>query len=136
MTKRDEVAMKLVEWSKSSVDYGQKLVSSAIAGANEGEEEFLQNESLAPYLSSSARHAIVPGIVGAYFGVLGGSLGRRRHSTSKTVACGLLGAAIGFGASLIWDSRELTASVASSAWKKVSKTRDEHWFEKNPIDYA
>ena len=128
--------MNFVEWSKSNVDYGQKLVSSAIVGASEGEDEFLQDESLAPYLSGSARHAIVPGMIGAYFGVLGGSLGRRRHSTAKTVACGLLGAAIGFGASLIWDSRELTASVASSAWKKVSKTRDEHWFEKNPIDYA
>jgi len=128
--------MNFVEWSKSSVDYGQKLVSSAIKGAREGEDRFLQNKRFAPYLSTSARQAVVPAIVGAYFGAFGGSLGRRRSSAARTIACGLLGGAIGFGAGLIWDNRELGASVAASAWKKISRTRDNRWFEKNPIDYA
>jgi len=26
--------------------------------------------------------------------------------------------------------------VASKSWKSVGKIRDEHWLEKNPIDYA
>ncbi len=78
--------MNLMEWSKSSVDYGHRLVSSALEGACEGEGEFLKDESLGPYLGESARHAFV--------------------------------------------------RVASSAWNKINKTRDEHWFEKNPIDYA
>ena len=30
--------MNFLEWSKSSVDYGQKLVHSALEGAHEGEE--------------------------------------------------------------------------------------------------
>ena len=128
--------MNFVEWSKSSVDYGQKLVSSAIEGAREGENSFLQNKPLAPYLSSSARQAVVPAIVGAYFGAFGGSLGSRRNSAVRTIAFGLLGGAIGFGAGLIWDNRELSASVAAGAWKKISTTRDNRWFEKNPIDYA
>jgi hypothetical protein len=128
--------MNFVEWSKSSVDYGQRLVNSAIEGAREGEDEFLNEQPLAPFLGQSARQAMVPALVGAYLGALGGSLRNNHSSTRRTVAYGLLGGAIGFGAGLVWQNRELSASVASSAWKKVSKTRDEHWFEKNPIDYA
>ncbi len=128
--------MNFIEWSKSSVDYGQRLVDSAIDGAREGEDEFLKEEALAPYLSESARHALGPAVVGAFLGALGGSFGNGRRSTGRAVAYGLLGGAIGFGAGLIWDNRQFSASVASSAWKSINRTRDEHWFEKNPIDYA
>ncbi len=128
--------MTFVEWSKSSVDYGQRLVNSALEGAREGEEDFLKEESLSPVLAESARHALLPAFIGAYLGVFGGSLGGGRRSTSRAVAFGLLGGAIGFGAALAWHNREIGASVASSAWKKVKQTRDEHWFENNPIDYA
>ena len=128
--------MNFVEWSKSSVDYGQRLVNSALEGAHEGEDEFLKDESLAPYLSESARHAFAPAVVGALLGALGGSMGNRRRSPARALAFGVLGGAIGFGAGVIWENREFTASVASGAWKKISQTRDEHWLEKNPIDYA
>src|ERR1700675_5014038 len=128
--------MNFVEWSKSSVDYGQRLVNSALEGAHEGEDEFLKDESLAPYLSESVRHAFALAVVGALLGALGGSMGTRRRSPAKTLAFGVLGGAIGFGAGVIWENREFTASVASGAWKKISQTRDEHWLEKNPIDYA
>jgi len=74
-------------------------------------------------------------IIGACAGLLAGYLENHRSST-KTLACGLLGGAIGFGAGVVWENRKLTASVAAGAWKSVNKTRDEHWFEKNPIDYA
>ncbi len=128
--------MNLTEWSKSSVDYGQRLVNSALEGAREGEEEFLKEDSLSPLLTASARHALVPALIGAYFGAFGGSLAQRRRSTSKAVAFGLLGGAIGFSAALAWESRQISASVASGAWKRVQQTRDERWFEKHPIDYA
>ena len=128
--------MNFMEWSKSSVDYGQRLVNSALEGARRGEEEFLKEESLSPVLTDSARHALVPALIGAYLGAFGGSLGSGRRSPARAVAFGLLGGAIGFGAGLAWENREISASVASSAWKKVKQTRDEHWFEKNPIDYA
>ena len=127
--------MNFLEWSKSSVDYGHRLVSSAIEGAREGEEEYLQEESFTPHLGESARQALLPALIGAYLGAFGGSLARER-STSKTVALGLLGGAVGFGAGLAWQNREIGANVASSAWKRIQQTRDEHWFEKNPIDYA
>jgi len=128
--------MTFVEWSKSSADYGRKLMNSAVEGARTGEDEFVQEVPLAPYLSESARQALGPALVGACVGVLGGSLGNSRRSAGRTVASGLLGGAIGFGLGMIWDTREFTVRVASGAWNGVRKTRDEHWFEKNPIDYA
>jgi hypothetical protein len=128
--------MNFMEWSKSSVDYGQRLVNSALRGAREGEEDFLKEESLSPVIAESARHALLPALVGAYLGAFGGSLGSRRRQPSRAVAFGVLGGAIGFGSALVWKNREMSASVASSAWKRMQQTRDEHWFEKNPIDYA
>jgi hypothetical protein len=128
--------MNFLEWSKSSVDYGQRLVNSALEGAREGEEDFLKEESLSPVLADSARQALLPALIGAYLGAFGGSVASGRRSTSRAVAFGLLGGAIGFGAGLAWKNREMGASVASSAWKKIQETRDERWFEKNPIDYA
>jgi len=128
--------MNVQEWSRASVDYGRKLVDSAVEGARTGEDEFLKEATLAPYLGKSARQALAPAAIGACLGVLGGYLGNRRRSTARALAGGLLGGAIGFGAGMIWKNREFTASVVSGAWKSISKTRDEHWFEKNPIDYA
>jgi hypothetical protein len=128
--------MNFLEWSRSSVTYGQKLVNSAIEGAQKGEDEFLKDESLAPYLGGSARQALAPAMMGAFLGALGGSLKRGHRSPTRAVAYGLLGGAIGFSAGLIWESREFGASVASSAWKNINQTRDEQWFQKNPIDYA
>jgi hypothetical protein len=37
---------------------------------------------------------------------------------------------------VVWESRLLAASVAGGALSRIDKVRDEHWFEKNPIDYA
>src|SRR5579864_8830575 len=117
--------MNFVEWSKSSVDYGQKLVNSALLGAHEAEDEFLKEESFAPDLGESTRHALTPAVVGAFLGALGGSLANRRRSSTRALAFGLLGGALGFGAAVIWENREFTASVASGAWKKINQTRDE-----------
>ena len=128
--------MNVMEWSKSNADYGRKLVDSALEGARTGEGEFLKGESVAPFLSKTARQALAPAVIGACLGALGGYLGNGRRSKTTSLACAFMGGAIGFGASMVWSSRHFTASVASGAWKRISKTRDEHWFEKNPIDYA
>lgn len=127
--------MNIVEWSKSEVDYGRKLVDSAVEGARQGEGKFLKEESLGPYLEKSVLNAMVPTMLGACLGWFGGYLNNRR-SRSRAVICAFLGGTIGFGASVIWENREVTASAASGAWKSINKTRDAHWFEKNPIDYA
>ena len=127
--------MNFLEWSKSNVDYGQRLVNSALEGAQQGENEFLKNESSAPHLGESAQRALVPAVVGACLGAFG-SLSHGRRSSTRALTFSLIGGAIGFGAGVIWENRQFTASVASGAWKKISQTRDEHWFERNPIDYA
>jgi len=128
--------MSFLEWSKSNVDYGRRLVDSAVEGARTGEDEFLKEESLVPYLGESVRLALAPAVVGACVGAVGGYLGNGRRSRTRALAGGLLGVVVGLGAGLLWENRQLTASVASGAWKNINKTRDEHWFEKNPIDYA
>jgi len=127
--------MKILEWSKSELDYGRKLMDSAVEGARRGEEKFLHDESLSGHLEHSALPSVGATIFGAGLGWLGGYLDNRR-SRRRAFLGALLGGAIGFSAGLIWQNRRLTVSVASGAWKSVSKTRDAHWFEKNPIDYA
>ena len=127
--------MNILDWSKSEVDYGRKLMDSAMEGARRGEGEFLKDESLGSYLQRVALHAMAPTVVGACLGWLGGYVENKRTS-SRALVCGLLGGVIGFGAGVAWENRKLTASVASGAWKSVNKTRDEHWFDRNPIDYA
>ena len=129
--------MHLGEWSKSNTDYGRKLVNSGLQGARSGREAFLQETPLAPYLGDSARHAWKPAAIGACVGVLGGSCPfSRNKSVGRTIVYGLLGGLLGFGAGLLWESRSLTASVASGAMRNMERVRDEHWLAKHPIDYA
>jgi threonine/homoserine/homoserine lactone efflux protein len=128
--------MKVSEWSKSNIDYGRKLLDSGLEGARSGEGEFLQGERLAPFIEESARHALEPATIGVFLGVLSSYTGNGHKSTSRILAYGLLGGAIGFGIGVAWGNRRLAASVASSAMKSMGKVRDEHWLENNPIDYA
>ena len=128
--------MNLLQWSKSGVKYGRKLVDSAVAGARTGEQEFLHDEPLVPYLGGAARQALAPAAIGACLGAFAGSFGNHRASKARALAAALLGGAVGFTAAVIWDNREFTTSVASGAWKTIRRTRDEHWLESHPIDYA
>jgi len=128
--------MSVNEWSKASVDYGRKLVDSGLEGAHAGEEAFLHGQPLAPFLGRSARKALTSAVIGAGLGLIGSCLSKGERSARKSLAFTFLGSAIGFATGLAWQSRRLTASMASSAMKNIEKTRDEHWLEKNPIDYA
>ena len=128
--------MKVSEWSKSRIDYGKKLLDSGLEGARRGEGEFLQGEPLAPFLEESARRALEPATIGVFLGLLGSCSGNRQKSNSKPLLYGLLGGLIGFGVGVVWGSRRLAASVASSAFRNMDKVRDEHWLQNNPIDYA
>jgi hypothetical protein len=128
--------MDLLKWSKSNADYGRELLHSGIEGARSGGEAFLHGEPFTPFLGGSVRGALKPAVWGACLGVLGSYPGYRQKSVCRTLAFGLLGGAIGFGAGVAWESRRLTASVAGSALKNIGKVRDEHWLTKHPIDYA
>ena len=128
--------MTVSEWSKSNLDYGYKLVNSGLEGAHQGEEAYLHGDAVVPYLKISALNSFVPAAVGACIGALSAQPRNGQKAPMKAFAFGVLGCALGFAAGLVWSTRGLTESVAASAWKSVSKVRDEHWLEKHPIDYA
>jgi hypothetical protein len=128
--------MNVAEWSQSTVGYGRKLVHSTIGGVHDGECSFLEQGRLTPYFAEVTKKSLIPAALGAALGACCGYLANRRRSAATALAGGILGGTIGFSAGTIWESRELTVSVGSSVRKRVQQTRDEHWFEKHPIDYA
>jgi len=127
--------MNFSQWTKSSTDYGRKLLNSGLEGARSGEEEFLSGNPISPLLNESARHSVTAAALGASIGLLGG-LCTNRKCASRAIACGVFGAAVGFGAGVLWEGSRFGASVISGALKNIEKVRDEHWLEKHPIDYA
>jgi hypothetical protein len=128
--------MRLGEWSKANADYGRKLFNSGLEGARSGREAFLHGGSFAPFLGKSVRSALKPAAFGVCLGLLGSRSGNHNKSAGRAVACGLFGGALGFGLGIAWQSRRFAASMLSAAFGSIEKVRDEHWLEKNPIDYA
>jgi len=128
--------MNFRSWSQSEVEFGRKVLTSGLAGARSGQESFLHGRSLTPFLSDAMQHALAPAFVGACVGVLGSYSGGRRRPLNKVLAFGVLGWVVGLGVGIIWESRGLTASVASDALRNIDRVRDEHWLERHPIDYA
>lgn len=128
--------MDLRKWSKSSADYGRRLLDSGIEGARSGQEEFLNGGSLTPFLSESTRNALTPAAIGVCLGVLGSYPTCRKKSIIRTLTCGLVGGVLGLSAGLAWKSRRLTVCATSSALRNIGRVRDEHWLTKHPIDYA
>jgi hypothetical protein len=133
--------MSLHQWFGSNVEYARKLASSGLEGAGRGREEFLQGEPVGPFLTEAARQAVGPAVAGACLGALGAGLGRRHpggncKSAGRTLAFGLLGGVIGFGAGLAWRTQGLAANIARRSLENTRPVRDERWLERNPINYA
>lgn len=128
--------MTLSEWSKSEIDYGCKLVKSGLEGARSGREEFLRGKPFTPFPNGSAQNALGAAVVGGCIGLLGSYLGSRRRSTSRACTFGIVGTALGLGVGVAWENRRLGTGIISSARKNIGRTRDDHWLERNPIDYA
>jgi hypothetical protein len=126
--------MTLPIWTKSNIEYTRKLVHSAVEGVQGGEEDFLHGEPLNEFVGSSIRSALRPAAIGTVLGILGGYSDRRR--LTKALGYGILGGTLGFGVGFLWESRRMLMSIGNGARKKVDQVRDEHWLEKNPIDYA
>jgi len=128
--------MDVRKWSKSEVEYGRKILASGLEGARSGEEAFLHGRPLTPFLNDSVRKALRPAVVGACVGALCSLPGKHDKSIGRTLLFGLLGAAIGFGTGLTWESRGLAESATSGALRNIHKVQDEHWVEKHPVAYA
>jgi hypothetical protein len=123
-------------WSNSSLHYGRKLLDSGLQGARSAEQEFLCGNHLSPYLNRSVRIALVPAVLGACLGMIGVHPRVRRKSTTLSLAYGVLGGVVGFGAGVAWETRRLAVTVAHGAMRNMERVRDEHWLESHPIDYA
>jgi hypothetical protein len=128
--------MHLSEWSKSEMEYGRRVLNSGLDGVRSGREAFLNGRHLISFLRESCWNALTPAALGICLGALSGCSRDRQRSTSRLLMRGFLGGLIGFGAGVAWESRFLTRSAADGALRSVNKVRDEHWFEKHPIDYA
>ena len=128
--------MQVAEWSKSEVEYGRRVLNSGLEGLRSGQEAFLHGRPVTPFLRDSFRKALKPAALGLGIGILAGSRKERGRSAVRTIARGLIGGLIGLTAGVAWESRFLAASVAGGALARIEKVRDEHWLEKNPIDYA
>lgn len=123
-------------WSRSEFEYGRRVLNSGLEGARSGREAFLNGRALTPFLSEAARNALKPAGVGACVGLLSGYRGSGNTSIGRILGFGFLGSLIGFASGVVWESRDLTASVAANALTNIDKVRDERWLQKHPIDYA
>lgn len=127
--------MTVQEWLEDEVKYGRKVLDAGLEGTRSGREAFLNRTPLTPYLNNSVRKALTPAAIGTCIGVCAGVANRNR-SVGRILTFALLGGAIGFVAGLTWERRRLIASELSAARKRIDSVRDEHWLERNPIDYA
>lgn len=116
--------------------YGRRLVNAGISGIRSGRENFDPQRASA-LVSNSAEESLKLAVVGACLGILPACLMRRRSPRlSSALALGVAGSALGFCAGFSWKTRKLTSSLAHSAMREVRRVKDEHWLDKNPIDYA
>lgn len=116
--------------------YGRKLVKAGITGIRSGQDFARGEQSLFALAAQAARGSLVLAAVGACIGLLRSQLTDRRSRPANAIALGILGSAIGFAAGFSWKTRKVTSSVAHSTARELRKARDEHWLERNPIDYA
>jgi hypothetical protein len=79
--------------------------------------------------------ACTPVLIGAAIGVLGTRLAGNRTASSIVIS-GLVGSIVGCGGVLLWTSRRFTGCAVRRALRLVNATRDAHWLETHPIDYA
>lgn len=129
--------MKIGRWLKSGVEYGRDLAGSGLQGARSARDTILEGEPVSAVLTRSMRESWAPTVIGAGAGAaVGYLLDRRKPSAGKIAACSIIGAVLGFGTGLAWETRDLSSGMARGARKKINETRDSHWLAKNPIDFG
>jgi hypothetical protein len=115
---------------------GRAVLESGISGLSRGEDSYLQGQPLSAVLAAPARNSLRIGLIGACIGLLRLSREPRSKRLVKGIFYGTVGSAIGFCAGFIWNTRQLTGTMARSALHQVDNTRDNLWLERHPIDYA
>jgi|SRR5579862_1840123 len=127
--------MLLSEWSKSEVKYGRRLLNSGLEGGRVGREAFLKGRPVSPFFRESFRAALTPAAVGACAAAVT-SCATNGRSIGRTLISGILGGFIGLSLGMLWENRFLVTTSAAATLDGIGKVRDEHWLERNPIDYA
>ena len=123
--------MPATRWFDPDLAYLKTLIGAGLNGISTAKSE-LGGRVFTPPLQAAVWKPLA---VGAAVGALGTRLKGDRRPGS--IAAGsLLGSLIGFGAALAWTSRTFTGSAGRKAVHLVNATRDAHWLESNPIDYA
>jgi hypothetical protein len=131
MVKPEGSFMANVRSLESDLAYVKALLGAGAVGIASARRE-LAGRVFAPPLHPAAW---TPAAVGATVGLTTGLI-RKRKSRSSVAIGGLVGSVLGFSAALAWTSRHFTAVVCRRAVRHVNATRDAHWLEANPIDYA
>ncbi len=111
------------------IDYGRKLVQAGIQGLESG----VAKPTVMPELAVAAKSSFKAAAIGAGLAWMSCQILNRRAERGRTVmACSVLA----FCAELGWRTRTLRSQLLNGAAKEISKVRDQHWLEMNPIDYA
>ena len=116
---------------RPDVDYLKSLVASGLDGIASAKGE-LDGPVFTPPLKSTVWPAVA---IGATVGALGTRLGGNRRAPSLAIG-GIVGSLVGFVAALAWTSRRFTGCATRRALRQVNATRDAHWLETHPINYA
>jgi hypothetical protein len=116
--------------------YGRSLVASGSEGMKAGRQAYLNGKPLGPVLSEKARASLGLAAVGACAGLVQYMVSCRRRRVPASLALSAAGSVIGFVAGFAWKTRDLTGSMLQGASRAIETTRDEHWLETHPIDYA
>jgi hypothetical protein len=128
--------MNVTEWVGENLEYARDLVNSALEGAKDAGHAVAEEDRLPKVLVKTAPSSLGLAAIGAGLGVFCSYVGNKRKLTGESALFGVLGGVAGLLIGLGWSTRHLAKPLASGAMKGVSTTRDEHWLENNPIDYA
>ena len=114
------------------LSYLKQLIGAGLDGIETARREI----DAGVFVSPSRPHVWKPAAIGTTIGVLATRSAARRKSASRTALGGLVGGALGLGVALAWASRASIRHAARTAARRVNLTRDAHWLETHPINYA
>lgn len=112
--------------------YSRTLLDAGLTGLRAGERMSRSGKS-EHYIADAARESLKAAALGAGLALLEcGVKHRRKRRIEKVLAC----SAVAFCAEFAWKTRDVSSTLFDCASKEISKVRDQHWLESNPIDYA
>lgn len=110
--------------------YTRTLVQAGITGLRTAEADTNQH---APKFTYAATGAMKAAAIAAGIGLLASGMKRNpKRAVRNALALG----GVTFCTHLYWTSRTVAPTMLAAVRKQVSKARDQHWLELNPVDYA